>query len=75
MKNVTFRLDERLIESSRLYATQQGRTLNDLVREQLELVVGSSPMSGVEAAFGLSDRLKLRSKGGWLSRDEANARG
>jgi hypothetical protein len=75
VKNVTFRLDERLIESSRLYAAQQGRSLNDLVREQLELVVGASPISRLDAAFGLSDELKLKSKTGWLTREEANARG
>lgn len=70
MKNLTFSVDEYLIEKARAIARSQGRTLNAAFREWLEEFTASR--SDVQSFDALMKNLHAVDVGRRFSRDERN---
>lgn len=69
--NLTLSLDEATIERARAVARQQGKSLNALVREYLERLVGEQPGGDTaEALLGLMRKHGGHSGGKRVARDE-----
>lgn len=76
MRNVTLRVDERLLEEARAYARQRHVSLNRFVQELIEREIAGKPGSRMESALAWSKSKGLKSDNGKpLSRAEANERG
>jgi hypothetical protein len=77
MKNITLSADENLIASARAYAQAHGTTLNDMIRDYLEVVTAKRDPKEVAAEFV---RLAREESGcsdeGWkFNREEIYRRG
>jgi len=70
MKNVTLAMDEKLVAAGRKYAADHGTTLNALLREQLEHVLGLPGADWVDRCIEEMDRAGGRSRGKAWKRDE-----
>lgn len=73
--NITLAVDEQLVKRARKVAQAQGKSLNQVIREQLERLTAQDDPGAWIAEF---ERLSRRSKGhsrGWrFNRDEVHAR-
>ncbi len=74
VRNVTLSMDERLLARGREYARTKGTTLNQLIQDLLEREVSESGGSAIESMFENAKRLGVRSKSGYLTREEAHER-
>lgn len=73
--NLTLSVEERLVKRARKKAEAMGKSLNQLVREYLERLVGGDDAErDVEELRRLSDGSKGRSRGWRFSRDEVHER-
>ena len=72
MKNITLSADDHLIDRAREIAREQHKTLNDMFREWLAQVSGSSNAAGEYRE--LMDSLHYVDAGRHFSRDEMNER-
>jgi plasmid stability protein len=73
--NVTLSIDERLLARARTRAAALGKSLNQLVRDYLEHVVGDEdPERDLAELERLSASSGGRSRGKRISRDELHAR-
>lgn len=71
IKNITLSAEERMIESARLKAQREGRSLNEVFREWLGHYTGQEKRSTVKEIL---DRVGRREVGGPFTRDEMNER-
>jgi len=73
--NITLAIDEQLVKRARKVAEAQGKSLNQVIREQLERLTAQDDPDAWVAEF---ERLSRASKGhsrGWtFDREEAHAR-
>ena len=74
MRNITFRVDEKLLEQARKRARAEQTTLNEQFRRWLSEYAGTQRR--VADAMAVVDRLskKVRTGGQKFSRDEMNER-
>jgi len=72
MRNVTLSAEDHLIERAREVAREQNRTLNDMFREWLSQVSGSSDPAGDYRE--LMDSLSYVDAGRHFTREELNER-
>jgi hypothetical protein len=72
MKNITLSAEEELIERARQVAREQHKTLNDMFREWLAQVSGSSNVA--DEYRELMDSLSYVNAGRHFSREELNER-
>jgi hypothetical protein len=68
-RNLTLALPEELLERSRRYATAQGTTLNQLVRNELEKLTGHPPGSRARHLIEIARSAKIRSSRPWRRED------
>jgi hypothetical protein len=72
MKNVTFTIDEKLLERAREKARNESSSLNVRFQEWLEKYVGETEKK--EEFHALMNRLNYVDSGGKFSREEMNER-
>ena len=73
--NVTLSIDERLLQRARRVATSMGKSLNQLIREQLEKVTSEvTPKEFMKEVRQLSAGSRGNSRGWRFDRDEAHER-
>jgi hypothetical protein len=73
--NITLAVDEQLVTRARKVAQAQGKSLNQVIREQLErLTAQDDPDAWIAEFERLSRRSKGRSRGWRFSRDEIHER-
>jgi hypothetical protein len=73
--NLTLSIDERLVKRARKKAEAMGKSLNQLVREYLERLVGSEDAErDVEELRRLSAESRGRSRGWRFRREELHER-
>ena len=73
--NVTLSLDERLLKKARRVAASMGKSLNELIREQLEKVASETSVEEYMTELRrLSASGRGNSRGRRFSRDDAHAR-
>lgn len=73
--NLTLSVEERLVKRARKKAEAMGKSLNQLVREYLERLVGGDDAErDVEELRRLSDGSRGRSRGWRFNRDEVHER-
>ena len=75
VRNVTIRMDERLVARARDHARKDGKTFNELVRDLVAKEIAPEPGARTRAMFELADRASRNSVDGPLSREEAHSRG
>jgi len=75
-KNVTLTVDEELLRKARILAAVEGRSLSDLLREQLRLLVDgrSARLEALSGIEDLLDRPRAGIRGDLPSRDELHER-
>jgi len=73
VKNVTISLDEHLLEKSREFARNQGKSFNELVRDLLRTTMDDR-LTRLQEAWDHADRLHLRLDGPMPTREERSAR-
>lgn len=72
---ITLSVDERTAEAARLAAAAMGKSLNQAVRDYLELLAGRAALEADLQAFEQSALRSPGQLGGWkFHRDEANRR-
>lgn len=54
--NITLSADQDLIERARRYAAEHGTSLNQLIRDHLERLVGDTPRDAAAAEFAMIGR-------------------
>jgi hypothetical protein len=73
--NLTLAVEERLVKRARKKAEAMGKSLNQLVREYLERLVGGDDAErDVEELRRLSEASRGRSRGWRFDRDEVHER-
>ena len=73
--NVTLSLDERLLKKARRVAASMGKSLNELIREQLEKVASETSVEEYMTELRrLSASGRGNSRGRRFNRDDAHAR-
>lgn len=73
--NITLSIDERLLQRARKAAEAMGKSLNQLVRDQLEAVVREDSSDRFEAELRRLSREGRGHSGGWrFDRNEAHER-
>ena len=73
--NITLSVDERIADQARQAALAMGKSLNQAVRDYLELLAGSQQLSAELRAFEQSALSSPGRLDGWkFDRDEANRR-
>ena len=73
--NVTLSIDEELIQQARRRAEAMGTSVNQLVREYLEQLVGKTDPDGDAAEFERLSRLAQGDARGWkFNREELHER-
>jgi len=73
--NLTLSVDEKILQRARQRAEAAGKSINQLVREYLELLAGKRDPQGDAAAFEeLSKRSRGRSSGWKFNREELHER-
>lgn len=70
MRSITIELDDETVEHFERMATREGITLNQFLEGRLR----AHRLSPLDRLFAVADKVELRSEGGFLTRDEANAR-
>ena len=70
--NITLSADERTIKKARMYAQSHGTSLNQLIRDYLEALVGESSPAEAAAEFAAVARSMGGDSGGrgWAGREE-----
>ena len=73
--NLTLSVDERLVKRARKRAEAMGKSLNQLVREYIELLAGNDEAEReIQELERLSKRSRGRSRGWRFDRDELHER-
>jgi antitoxin component of RelBE/YafQ-DinJ toxin-antitoxin module len=73
--NITLSIDERVAEEARTVAQKMGKSLNQVVRDYLEQLAGTSRREQEWAEIESSLRASTGRLDGWkFNRDEANER-
>ena len=73
--NLTLSVDERLVKRARKRAEAMGKSLNQLVREYIELLAGNDEAElEIKELRKLSARSRGRSRGWRFDRDEVHER-
>ncbi|HEY7461319.1 MAG TPA: DUF6364 family protein [Gemmatimonadota bacterium] len=73
--NLTLSVDERLVKRARKRAEAMGKSLNQLVREYIELLAGNDEAElEINELRALSARSRGRSRGWRFDRDEVHER-
>ena len=73
--NITLSVDERTAEAARLAAAAMGKSLNQAVRDYLELLADRAALEADLQAFEQSALRSPGQLGGWkFDREEANRR-
>jgi hypothetical protein len=73
--NLTLSIEERLVKRARKKAEALGKSLNQVVREYLERLVGGDDAErDIEELRQLSERSRGRSRGWRFDRDEVHER-
>lgn len=77
MKNLTLSADEGLITSARAYAQSHGTTLNDMIRDYLQVVTGQRDRNEVAEEFArlARDQAGCSPEGWRFDREEVHQRG
>jgi hypothetical protein len=74
--NITLSVDERTAERARQAAQAMGKSLNQAVRDYLELLAGAGQREAEAAAFEASAQASTGRLNGWVfDREQANSRG
>ncbi|MCH7944658.1 MAG: hypothetical protein IIC73_01395 [Armatimonadetes bacterium] len=74
MKNVTISMDEGLLKAAREYAAKQGISFQALVRKLVKQTVRPDPVESLQEVWDYADSHGIRSKGKYLTREEAHDR-
>ena len=76
MANLTIAIEDNLLQRARLRATEQGRSINALLREYLEAFAGSANRRdrAIDSFQKLADRAATGSGSRRWSRDELHER-
>lgn len=73
--NITLSADRKLVEKARRFALQQGKSLNQMIREYLEALAGQpQDLSKVQQLFDLMDEGKGALEGRTWTREELHER-
>ncbi len=71
MKNVTLAIPEDLLKKSRAYATKNGTSLNELIRELLERVTADNKEHNIKMFFELKEKYGVNTEGYKWNRNDA----
>ena len=69
MPNITLSIDEATLAAARVYAKDQGWSLNELVRRLLQKSVAPNSAELLQAVYARADALKCSSEGPWNRED------
>ena len=77
MTSLTFSADENIVDQAQAYATAQGTTLDQLVRDYLRQIAGrTEPSTAADEFARLAQLHPVKSDEGWrFNREEIHRRG